>query len=118
MSFGPVKILVHVAYGGYALFVWCVGVTTSNVHRNWDCIFRHFLLSITFKKSVVSCRYDSFFSTLRVFFRRQIHKRVRISLVEVYERVGTYVIWASKRGTKGLTDEFMALQSRKNVPFL
>ena len=52
-----------------------------------------------------------------VFFRRQIHKRVGISLVEVYKRVGTYVIWASKRGTKGLTDEFMALKSRENVPF-
>ena len=53
-----------------------------------------------------------------VFFRRQIHKRVGISLVEVYKRVGTHVIWASKRGTKGLTDEFMALKSRENVPFL
>ena len=43
-----------------------------------------------------------------VFFRLQIRKRVGISLVEVYKRVGTYVIWASKRGTKGLTDEFMS----------
>ena len=33
------KIFVHVAYGGYALFVWCAGVETSNVHRNQDCIF-------------------------------------------------------------------------------
>ena len=49
------------AYGGYALFVWCVGVKTSNVHRNLDCIFTHFLLSVTFEKSVVSCRYESFF---------------------------------------------------------
>ena len=37
---------------------------------------------------------------------------------EVYKRIGTYVIWASKRGTKGLTDEFMALKSRENVTFL
>ena len=49
---------------------------------------------------------------------RYIYKRVGISLVEVYKRVGTHVIWASKRGTKGLTDEFMALKSRENVPFL
>ena len=55
------KIFVHVAYGGYALFVWCVGVETINVHRNQDCIFGHFLLSITFRKSIVSCRYESFF---------------------------------------------------------
>ena len=47
-----------------------------------------------------------------------MHERVGISLVEVYKRVEKYVIWTSKRGTKGLTDEFVALKSRENVPFL
>ena len=27
-------MFVDVAYGGYALFVWCVGAETSNVHRD------------------------------------------------------------------------------------
>ena len=53
-----------------------------------------------------------------VFFRLQMHERVGISLVEVYKRVEKYVIWTSKRGTKRLTDEFVALKSRENVPFL
>ena len=31
------------------------------------------------------------------FFRHQVYERVRILLVEVYERVGESVIWVCKR---------------------
>ena len=40
------------------------------------------------------------------FFRPQVNERVAILLVEVYERVGKSVIFASVKGSKGLTDEF------------
>ena len=35
------------------------------------------------------------------FFRLQPYKRVGISLFEVYEKVGKFVIWISKRAQRG-----------------
>ena len=41
------------------------------------------------------------------FVRPQGYERLRgISLIEVYKGVGKSVIWACKKGPKGLTDEF------------
>ena len=52
------------------------------------------------------------------FFRLQVHERVGILLVVVYERVGKSVIWVRERAQRAEQVNFMALQSRENVPFL
>ena len=52
------------------------------------------------------------------FFRLQIHERVEILLVEVYERVGKSVIWVCERD-KGLTEKFYGfIKSRKRSIFV
>ena len=43
------------------------------------------------------------------FFRLQLYKRVRILLIEVYERVGESAIWVCERAQRAEQMNFMAL---------
>ena len=43
-------------------------------------------------------------------FRRLLHERVGISLIEVYERVGKFVVTVGKKDRKGYQMHFMAVK--------
>ena len=51
-------------------------------------------------------------------FLVQVYKRVRISLVGVYERKGKTVILVCKQVDKELTDEFIAVKKSGKLPGL
>ena len=54
-----------------------------------------------------------------IFFRLQIDERIGISLVEVYKRVGKFVICGLLKGLKGVTDEFYwFIKPRKRSTFI
>ena len=61
MGIGPVptKIFVCMTYGSNAHFVWYVGVETTSTSIETRTVFLgNFVLSIKFRKSVVSFRYE------------------------------------------------------------